>query len=170
MSLRHPLGGERQYTNAGRPLQHGPGRLRCARIIRRRMNPFRARSSMVEQGTHNPLVCRFESYRAHQDAHRQLGRCHERVSLCEPGATRIETGEWMGKSVLVGAILALVWSPSWARGAICTRVPSAESPTSVPRTVSSFFESPAEDGATVAALIAVVADGRMRETCLRTPR
>ena len=70
----------------------------------------------------------------------------------------------MRKSILVGAILALVLAAVLgAGGYLYSR--SVEGITDVrPQDrVVLIFESPAEDGATVAALVAVVGDGHMRD-------
>jgi hypothetical protein len=120
---------------------------------------------MVEQGTHNPLVAGSNP----AGPTRMLivavawGR-PDWVSLREQGATRIETGEWMGKSVLVGAILALVLvAVLGAGGYLYSRSVGGITDIRPQDRVVLIFESPAEDGATVAALITVVADGRMRD-------
>ena len=70
----------------------------------------------------------------------------------------------MGKSILVGAILALVLVVVLgAGGYLYSRSVGGITDVRPEDRVVLIFESPAEDGATVAALISVVADGRMRD-------
>jgi hypothetical protein len=70
----------------------------------------------------------------------------------------------MGKSMLVGAVLAVVLVAVLGVGAyFYLRGPVAASVALQQERVVLVFESPAEDGATIAALISIVADGKMRD-------
>lgn len=70
----------------------------------------------------------------------------------------------MGKSVVVGALVAIVLVVAVGLGGyVYLRGVGRTADGELQSRVVLVFESPAEDGATVAALICVVADGRMRD-------
>ena len=70
----------------------------------------------------------------------------------------------MGKSILMGAVLAVVLVAVLGIGGyLYSRSVSGILDVRREDRVVLIFESPAEDGATVAALVTVVADGRMRD-------